>query len=122
MEILATIIILIAPIVQIIWSIRRVQDKARMSTAGIAILMSVLSMALTLAVAYFITPYIPQSTSYSSCAGPGITFLILGGVVSVVGIPIIGLAFLVLYYYKHSGAGEAEGIAKIDAVLRKHYK
>ena len=123
MGIIALLMILVAPIIQIIWSNRRVRKETQMPIGGIAIIMAALGMGLSLIAFYLLCSQLPPSNDHGVCMMPEASFIITGGLISVVLMPSVGLIYLIVYYIRNSStSGEEEAIAKVNEVLKKHYR
>ena len=123
MGIIALLLIFVAPIIQIIWSNRRLNNKTQMPIGGIVVLMAAMGVGLSLGASYLSYSSMPPANHYWSCLGGGAAFMMLGGIIALIGVPIIGIVYMIIYYFKIGHlSGDQEAVAKVNEVLKKHYK
>jgi len=120
MGLVALLMILIAPIGQIVWSNRRLNLKTKMPIGGIVILMAALGVGLSVAATYLLYT---QARSIQDHGTSQTSFVQIGGLLALAWVPIAGIIYGFIYYFKHPHlSGDEEAAAKINEVLKKHYK
>lgn len=93
-----------------------------MPMGGIVVVMAALGVGLSIGVFYLLCSQIPPSNGHGVCVTGEASFMMMGGFIAIVVVPIMGIVYGFIYYLKHPYSCDEETAAKVNEVLRKHYK
>jgi hypothetical protein len=97
--IIPLLILLIAPVLQIVWLSRRVKNKTNSPAGLITLLMMILCIFLSvIAMTVSVNGF---SAAGIRCATGAVGFLVIGVMISLIIIPIIGIIGGIIYHYRH---------------------
>lgn len=94
-----------------------------MPIGGIVVLMAAIGIGLSMGASYLSFSSMPPSNHNSSCLGGRAEFILLGGIIAIAGVPIVGIVYMIIYYYRNGYvSGDKESATKVNEILKKHYK